>query len=98
MGTSLEELTIEMLMLLAPRGLTPSEARTRARLAWRVAQAGDVGATWRDIVRALRDVPVCELQRVFEGARSGGLIESLPVGPGPRGGRPTVRYRVARSR
>jgi len=93
--SSFAEAAVDLLAALAPSGLTPDQARFRAEVLWHIARCGEVGTTLRELERALRSAPRDGLRRVVAVMESSGMVEAAPVPSGPRGGRPTIRFRLA---
>ena len=59
----------------------------------RIAQAGESGVAVRDVYRALH-AEVDATQRAIADLQRTGEVEVVPYGPGPKGGKPTLRYRT----
>jgi len=84
---------ISLLAAVGPPGLSPRLAMARAEVLWRLMSCGTEGATRRQLQRGLRSVSSADLRQILAGAQARGEIEALAVPSGPKGGRPTVRYR-----
>lgn len=75
-------------------GATADENVKLSRLLRQIGRHGLEGATFRDLRRAMGDVPVTALQRLLDQAISAEEVTPVQPAPGTKGGRPTTRYRL----
>jgi len=87
---------IGLLAAVGPPGLSPKLAMARAEVVWFLMNCGTEGATLRELRRRIRSVSPADLGQLIDDARARGEIEAVPVKSGPKGGRPTTRYRYVR--
>jgi Protein of unknown function (DUF3987) len=66
----------------------------RTRLLGHLGRAGAAGLTFRDLARAMRDKEPDALRHALRQLVDAGEVEPLDAGTGPKGGRPTERYRL----
>ena len=65
-----------------------------SRIVRQISRAGLEGASFNDLRRAMRDIPVSELKRLVEDAATTEELEAIDLPPGPKGGRPSKRFHV----
>ena len=65
-----------------------------SRIVRQIARGGLEGAGFNDLRRAMRDIPASELKRLVDDATTTGELEVIVAPPGPKGGRPSKRFRV----
>lgn len=70
--------------------------RLRQRIMRQMAKQEPNGATYRDICRGMGDVEPQEIELTLMQMVVMGEAEELAISSGPKGGRPTKRYRLAR--
>ena len=73
---------------------TGYDARRR-RVLRQLARHEPAGASLRDLCQAMRDQKPDDVADVLRQLVAAGDVDELPAEPGPKGGRPTARYRLA---
>jgi hypothetical protein len=68
--------------------------RAESRVRRCLVLAGSTGATLREVEKALRDKTPREIEEMLQQMINLGEVAANPQKPGPKGGRPTLRYRL----
>ena len=64
------------------------------RIVKQLSKAGRLGATLRDVYKVMTDRTPDQIEKTLRQLIKAGMVEAIEQPAGPKGGAPTVRYRL----